>query len=118
MGELVREHCQPCDWSTPRLAAAEAAQLQAALDSDWESSERVLRRRFQRPDFASAFTLGTGIAPLAEREGNYPDLELGWGYLNVALTTHAAEGLTRNDFGMAAKINRIASGPGRLGAGS
>ncbi|HUY55205.1 MAG TPA: 4a-hydroxytetrahydrobiopterin dehydratase [Candidatus Nanopelagicaceae bacterium] len=116
MAELVREHCQPCHGRTPQLAAAEAAELLAELDSAWQSSEGTLRRRFQRADFAAAFALGTGIALLAEREGHHPDLRLGWGYLEVELTTHAAGGLTRNDFVMAAKIDRIDSGSGGWGA--
>jgi len=32
---------------------------------------------------------------------------VGWGYLEVELTTHAAGGLTRNDFIMAAKLDRV-----------
>ena len=48
------------------------------------------------------------IAALAEDEGHHPDLHL-VGYRNVAvdLYTHAAGGLTENDFILAAKINEI-----------
>lgn len=33
-------------------------------------------------------------------------MKIGWGYLEIKLTTHAAEGLTDNDFIMAAKIEK------------
>jgi 4a-hydroxytetrahydrobiopterin dehydratase len=52
---------------------------------------------------------------LAEHEGHHPDLHVGWGYCEVELTTHAAGGLTRNDFIMAAKVERAAASP--LGGG-
>jgi len=48
-------------------------------------------------------------ALVAEAEGHHPDIELGWGRAVFELTTHAASGLTRNDFVMAAKIDRLAS---------
>ena len=44
------------------------------------------------------------------REWHHPDIELGWGRAAFELTTHAASGLTRNDFVMAAKIDRLAGG--------
>ncbi|MGH7904780.1 MAG: 4a-hydroxytetrahydrobiopterin dehydratase, partial [Candidatus Dormibacteraceae bacterium] len=36
------------------------------------------------------------------------DLQVGWGRVTVRLTTHAAGGLTDNDFILAAKIDRLA----------
>lgn len=61
------------------------------------------------PDFRSAFAKATAIALLAEQEGHHPDIEVGWSYLRVRLTTHAAKGLTDNDFIMAAKIDSLPS---------
>jgi len=39
--------------------------------------------------------------------GHHPDIRLGWGYCEVAFTTHAAAGLTDNDLICAAKLNAI-----------
>jgi 4a-hydroxytetrahydrobiopterin dehydratase len=47
------------------------------------------------------------VARLAEAEGHHPDLRVGWGYLEVELTTHAIGGLSRNDFVLAAKIDAL-----------
>jgi len=48
------------------------------------------------------------IAKLAETEGHHPDLHL-TGYRNatVEVYTHAIDGLSENDFILAAKINEI-----------
>ena len=52
--------------------------------------------------------LAVRIGMLAEEEGHHPDLEISWGKLRASITTHAAGGLTDNDFILAAKIDRIA----------
>lgn len=109
--ELARERCQACTKETPTVSDDERGALLRQLDGSWTVEGTWLRRRFAFTNFASAFTAATRTALLAEREGHHPDLKLGWGYLVVELTTHAAGGLTRNDFIMAAKID-AATAPG------
>ena len=46
------------------------------------------------------------VGALAEAEGHHPDLHLSFGRVGVVLWTHAAGGLTENDFILAAKIDR------------
>jgi 4a-hydroxytetrahydrobiopterin dehydratase len=113
--ELARERCQVCTAGTPTLDPEEAERLGSELGGPWAIDAGVLRRRFAFPNFGAAFALATRVAMLAEREGHHPDLHVGWGYCEVELTTHAAGGLTRNDFIMAAKVERAAASP--LGGG-
>ena len=48
------------------------------------------------------------VAALAQEEGHHPDLHLeGYRQVAVEIWTHAAGGLTENDFILAAKINQI-----------
>ena len=42
---------------------------------------------------------------MAEAEGHHPDMLVGWGYLEIELSTHAIGGLSRNDFILAARID-------------
>jgi 4a-hydroxytetrahydrobiopterin dehydratase len=103
MTDLAHERCVPCTGATPRIESEEARSLAADLDPDWRLTESTIER---------AFGLATRVALLAEAEGHHPDLEVGWGRLVVRLTTHAIGGLSRNDFVLAAKIDRItAAGP-------
>ncbi|MGA7087623.1 MAG: 4a-hydroxytetrahydrobiopterin dehydratase [Candidatus Dormiibacterota bacterium] len=108
---LWRERCQACTGETPTLSAADALTLKSELDAEWSVEGDRLRRRYPFANFASAFALATRAALLAEREGHHPDLRVGWGYLEVELTTHAAGGLTRNDFIMAAKLDQAVRHP-------
>jgi 4a-hydroxytetrahydrobiopterin dehydratase len=109
MSNLARERCQACSGKTPTLSDDQARELLAELDGSWLLGTGRIDRRFGFPNFAAAFTLATRVALLAEREGHHPDLRLGWGYCEVELTTHAAGGLTRNDFILAAKIDAVAA---------
>jgi 4a-hydroxytetrahydrobiopterin dehydratase len=96
---------------TPPLPEEEAAELASGVP-DWErDGSRSLRRVFSFPDFKDAFGFVARAALIAEAEGHHPDIELGWGRAAFQLTTHAASGLTRNDFVLAAKIDQLAEGP-------
>ena len=108
MTELHRRKCEACAPGTPPIDEESAQQLQAQLDADWERESNVkIVRQFEFRNFRDAFGFATRIALLAEQEGHHPDLEIGWGRLTVALTTHVAGGLTDNDFILAAKIDQM-----------
>ena len=64
---------------------------------------------FEFPNFRDAFGFVARAALVAEAEFHHPDIELGWGRAAFELTTHAASGLTRNDFVMAAKLDKLAA---------
>jgi 4a-hydroxytetrahydrobiopterin dehydratase len=106
--QLAAQRCEACTGSTPRVNADEIASLSKQLAPEWSLAHgRKLFRRFRFKDFAAAFAFTSRVAALAEEEGHHPDLKLGWGYLEVELTTHAIGGLSRNDFILAAKIDEL-----------
>jgi 4a-hydroxytetrahydrobiopterin dehydratase len=76
----------------------------------WERRGRGLFREFSFEDFIGAFGLVASVAALAQAESHHPRIELEWGRAAFTNWTDTAEGLTRNDFILAAKINRIADG--------
>lgn len=59
------------------------------------------------------------IAVVAEEEGHHPDLHLtGYNTVVAEMTTHAAKGLTENDFIMAAKVGRCGGSAWGAAAGA
>jgi 4a-hydroxytetrahydrobiopterin dehydratase len=87
------------------VSGAELDELSSQLSSEWEIDGVRLRRRMRFDDFAAAFATATRVALIAEGEGHHPDMAVGWGRLEIELTTHAVKGLTRNDFILAAKVD-------------
>jgi 4a-hydroxytetrahydrobiopterin dehydratase len=51
------------------------------------------------------------MAALAEEEGHHPDFAVQYATVDVKLWTHAAGGLTENDFILAAKIDALPKDP-------
>jgi 4a-hydroxytetrahydrobiopterin dehydratase len=107
--DLPSKHCTPCEGGTPPLSRDQIRDLLAEVPH-WRPLDdgKHIRREWRVKDFASAMTFLDEIGWLAEEEGHHPDLHL-TGYRNVAveLSTHAADGLTENDFILAAKIDEI-----------
>lgn len=109
MARLAEEACEACTGTTPVVTADELESLRSELHGDWrvDGDATHIRRAFKFPDFAEAFAFAVRVAFIAEGEEHHPDITVGWGRCEVVLTTHAVHGLTRNDFIVAAKVDRI-----------
>ena len=68
---------------------------------------KKLSKKFTFKNFVEAMEFANKITPIAESEGHHPDFAIGWGRVEVELTTHAIKGLSENDFILAAKIDMI-----------
>jgi 4a-hydroxytetrahydrobiopterin dehydratase len=113
VSELAHGHCETCTPGTPPLPEPEAAELSEQVPNWEREGTSALRREFTFANFRDAFGFVARVALIAEAEGHHPDIELGWGRAAFELSTHAASGLTRNDFVLAAKIDRLAGCPDR-----
>ncbi len=106
---LADRHCAVCRPGTPTLAPVEAERLLGRLDG-WTLAEsdghQLLAKTYRFKGFMPGVELVNRIAAIAEAEAHHPDLRLSYGELTVQLWTHAAGGLTENDFILAAKIDR------------
>jgi 4a-hydroxytetrahydrobiopterin dehydratase len=107
---LSSERCAELRAGTPPLTMEDARLLAGAIAREWTVDGGQIRREFTFKSFNAAFGLATRIALLAESQNHHPELEVAWGRLVVCLTTHSVGGLSRNDFIMAARIDRLAGG--------
>ena len=71
----------------------------------WIEKDKALHLDVKTKDFMTSFRLVEAITPLAEAANHHPDLELGWGYVRIKLTTHDAGGVTAKDHALAAQID-------------
>lgn len=81
----------------------------AAGLSDWRMLLSTLHARFVTDDFASAFGLVERITAAAEEANHHPDIDLRWGAVGVALTSHDVGALTQRDLRLAKRISAIAA---------
>ncbi|MBI4911514.1 MAG: 4a-hydroxytetrahydrobiopterin dehydratase [Acidobacteria bacterium] len=75
--------------------------------SDWIETPQDLRLELRTPDFMSGVDLVRRIAEVAEAQNHHPDLELGWGYLRIRLSTHDSGGVTERDRRLAEALSPI-----------
>ena len=107
---LAERHCVACEPGTPTLPKDEIdrhLQEHPGRSNVQAEGHLQLTRTFKFKGFMPGVDLVDRIAPIAEAEAHHPDLHLAYGSLRVDLWTHAAGGLTDNDFILAAKIDRL-----------
>ena len=66
-----------------------------------------LEKKFKFKNFLNSQKFINKVGEISEEEGHHPDISFGWGYAKIIITTHAIEGLSENDFILAAKIDQI-----------
>jgi 4a-hydroxytetrahydrobiopterin dehydratase len=112
---LAQQQCEPCNAKTPPVTGDEARRLHQEIPA-WRLDKDRLVREWILKDFRAVLALANEIGRVAEEEQHHPDLHLtDYKHLRVELSTHAIHGLSRNDFVLAAKIDRL---PGAAGGAS
>ena len=110
---LAGKHCQACEGGVAKFTRDEATQQLKQLGGDWQLSEdaKLISRKWKLKNFVEAMDFANKVAQLAEEEQHHPDLHItGYRQLRIDLTTHAIDGLSENDFILAAKIDAAAGG--------
>lgn len=107
---LSEKHCIPCKDNSIALDETQRQPLLAQLSPGWLcGAGGHLYKQFDFKNFKEAMRFANSIADIAEQEKHHPSLVIGWGLCGVEIWTHAVNGLTENDFILAAKIDEIIS---------
>ena len=88
------------------LTTDEISARRARLEG-WTADDGTIRRRFAFEDFAAALAFVNRVGEIAESMDHHPDITFGWGYADIATTTHDRGGITDFDIELAARINAI-----------
>lgn len=108
MATLTEKRCKPCEKGTAPLTETEIQPFLRELDEEWEVvRNHHLERTFKFKNFREALEFTNKVGEIAERENHHPDICLSWGKVTVTLWTHAIDGLSENDFILAAKCDKI-----------
>ncbi len=89
-----------------KLAKQEIAAGLGQLDG-WTVVKGKLHRIFEFKDFTQAFGFMKRVALAADRMDHHPDWSNAYNKVTIDLSTHSAGGLTKNDFELARKIQKI-----------
>ena len=107
---LAQEECVPCRGDSPPLTTTEIEELNPLVPS-WQVVNREgiarLEKIFTFKNFAQALAFTHQVGEIAEAADHHPAILTEWGRVTVTWWTHAINGLHRNDFIMAAKVDRL-----------
>ena len=107
--QLAAGHCAACEGNAAKLTPREVEELLAEL-SGWKLSDdgSQIHKDWRVADFKAGIEFFERVAEVAEAEDHHPDLHLeGYRNVRIELSTHSVGGLSRNDFILAAKIDRL-----------
>lgn len=108
---LTQRHCKPCEGDMLPMKGEDLAQYRKQLGSTWNVlGEHHMEKEFKRKDWRQSADLVCRIADLADQENHHPDILLQYGKVKVTLWTHKINGLSENDFILAAKIDELTKG--------
>ncbi len=68
---------------------------------------KAIQRTFEFGDFSEAFAFMTRVAMIAETRDHHPEWFNVYNRVEITLTTHDADGLSRRDVKMARKIDAL-----------
>ncbi len=80
------------------------------LHDDWSATTGPLNRTIEFADFTTAVQFINLLAPRCEELDHHPELALRWRWVDVALTTHSAGGVTALDLQLAEIVDEVAAG--------
>ena len=113
MKKLFEKKCISCEGN---ISAFDYSEIHKYLKkvNDWEVKEDnkknyLLEKKFKFKNFLSSQKFINLIGDISEKEGHHPDISFGWGYAKIKICTHAINGLSENDFILAAKIDCISN---------
>ena len=113
MNDLIKKNCTPCEGGVIPFDITQIHKYQKKVDG-WSVKKNpkkiyFLEKNFVFKNFINSQNFIIKVGKISEKENHHPDISFGWGYAKILITTHAIEGLSENDFILAAKIDQIFS---------
>jgi|SRR3989338_10411294 len=92
------------------LTSDEIDEYLSRLNERWETVESppvFIRAKYTFSDFTEAMKFVNKVADIAESAGHHPDITIHYNKVEITLWSHFINGLSINDFIIAAKIDNI-----------
>lgn len=105
---LSDKKCVACEGGTAPFGEAEIASYLSQLKPGWQViNGKKVKKEFKFKNFVESIEFVNKIAAIAEAEGHHPDIYIIYNVVGIELWTHAINGLSENDFIMAAKVENL-----------
>jgi 4a-hydroxytetrahydrobiopterin dehydratase len=106
MNDLATRKCKPCEGGVPAYSVRQAQDMLRSLKG-WILENGKLVKVYPFANYHHTMAFVNALAWISHREDHHPDLEVGYNQCRVTYWTHAAGGLSENDFICAAKCDAL-----------
>jgi len=89
------------------LSEEDIATYLKELKGNWTLKGNKISRTFTFKDFVTAMNFVNTVAAIAEEANHHPDISIFYNKVTIELWTHGAEGLSLNDFIVAARVDAL-----------
>jgi len=91
MNDLLKKKCVPCEGGVTPFDISEIHKYQKKVDG-WEVIKNFkeiycLEKNFKFKDFQKSQDFVIQVGKISEQEGHHPDINYGWGYAKIIITT-------------------------------
>lgn len=104
--KLTDQKIQTITKETAPLSEKEAEKLLCDVPQ-WSLCDLSIAREFLFTDFPRAMDFVNHVANIANEQDHHPDITISYNKVLLTLSTHKIGGLSRNDFIVAAIIDRL-----------
>lgn len=106
---LIDKNCVPCREGDLPITGGDIPTYLEQLTKDWEViGGQKIQHEFVFENFVSAMEFVNKVADVAQQQGHHPDIHIvSWNKVVIDLWTHDINGLSENDFIVAAHIEKI-----------
>lgn len=109
MTKLADQQCKPITTADGLLSPQQLEQYLNELDDLWQldSHAPVICREFRFNDYHRTIEFVNKVAEIIHQQDHHPEMHISYNRCMIEFTTHSIQGLSKNDFICAAKINQL-----------
>jgi 4a-hydroxytetrahydrobiopterin dehydratase len=105
-GMLAQQQCKSYSNSDAPLNPNRVSEFINQLDG-WTQHGMAIEKSFKFDNHYQATSFVNAVAWISHRQDHHPEIVIGYNKCTVEYTTHAVNGLSKNDFICAAKVDAL-----------
>ena len=106
--DALNGKCSPCEGGIPTLSNEEVEKYIVKLNGWTVNQDNIsIRKQYKFSSYFQMINFVNAIAWMAEKQGHHPNMTLGYKVLELCYTTHAIDGLSKNDFICANEADKL-----------
>ena len=106
--DLSTKKCVPCEGGTLAFDQKQIAEYRENIEEGWNVIEyKKIVKEYHFKNYQQTISFVNKVAAVSEEENHHPVMHVYYAKVVIELWTHSVNGLSENDFILAAKIDKL-----------